>query len=139
MNTEITRDLIVDLLPAYLSGEASKDTIALVENYIKEDPEFARLIKTEAKVIFPNHIPTPRNEQEMIALRETKRKIRHRSWHMASAIFFSCFAIAFRFDDQGMTWMWQVTPPVAIIFGLLAIMFWILYFHKDRKLKATGL
>jgi anti-sigma factor RsiW len=40
---EVTRNVILDLLPLYLAGETSPDTAALVESYLKTDPELARL------------------------------------------------------------------------------------------------
>lgn len=43
MKAEITRDIIQDLLPLYLAGEASEDTTALVEEYLKTDPELAKV------------------------------------------------------------------------------------------------
>jgi ferric-dicitrate binding protein FerR (iron transport regulator) len=139
MNNPITRDIITDLLPVYLSGEASEETKALIENFMKEDAEFARLVKTEAKVTFPNHLPDPTKEQEMKVLHETKRRLRRRSWHLGLAIFLTCFAFAFRFGPEGFTFTWEVSPATAIISGLLGLMFWILYFHKGHQLKATGL
>lgn len=43
MNIEVTRNVILDLLPLYLAGEVSQDTQALVETYLKTDQELARL------------------------------------------------------------------------------------------------
>lgn len=40
---EVTRNVILDLLPLYLAGETSADTAALVESYLKVDPELERL------------------------------------------------------------------------------------------------
>ena len=40
MNLE--REVIVDLLPAYFSGEASAATRALVEDYFRQHPEFEK-------------------------------------------------------------------------------------------------
>jgi hypothetical protein len=37
---EITREVIIDLLPAYFSGEASEHTRKLVEDYFASNPEF---------------------------------------------------------------------------------------------------
>ena len=48
---KITRDVITDLLPVYLSGEASADTKALVELFLKDDPEFAKLIEENGAVL----------------------------------------------------------------------------------------
>ena len=43
----ITREIILDLLPVYLSGEASPATRSLVEEYMKQDPELARRIRLQ--------------------------------------------------------------------------------------------
>lgn len=43
MKIEVTRNVILDLLPLYLAGETSVDTAALVEDFLKTDPELARL------------------------------------------------------------------------------------------------
>jgi anti-sigma factor RsiW len=37
----ISRDVVKDLIPVYLAGDASADTQALVESYLKTDPELA--------------------------------------------------------------------------------------------------
>ena len=38
----ISRDVVKDLIAVYLAGDASADTRALVESYLKTDPELAR-------------------------------------------------------------------------------------------------
>ena len=40
----ITRDVINDLLPAYLYGDVSADTRVLVEQFLEQNPEFARSV-----------------------------------------------------------------------------------------------
>ena len=44
---KITQEVILDLLPVYLAGEASPDTRALVEEYMKQDEELARRIRLQ--------------------------------------------------------------------------------------------
>ena len=39
----VTREIVKDLLPLYVSGEASPDSRALVEAFLREDPQLARL------------------------------------------------------------------------------------------------
>ena len=39
---KITRDVVSDLWPLYSSGEASADTRVLVDEFLRDDPEFAR-------------------------------------------------------------------------------------------------
>ena len=45
---EIERNVILDLLPLYLAGEASPDTQALVEQYLASDPELAETVELAA-------------------------------------------------------------------------------------------
>ncbi len=40
---EITRDVILDLLPLYVAGEVSEDTRKLVEAYLETDDDLKRL------------------------------------------------------------------------------------------------
>ena len=39
----ITKDVVMDLLPLYLSDEASPDTKELIEEFERQNPEFQRL------------------------------------------------------------------------------------------------
>lgn len=41
----VTREIVLDLLPLYLSGEASPDTAAAVEEFLKANPEFERSVR----------------------------------------------------------------------------------------------
>ena len=139
MNTPVTRDLVMDLLPAYLSGDCSEATKVLVESYMKEDTGFAQMVKSEAKIVLPTLAPTKSNELELKALRATKRKIRRRSWHLAFAIFFSLLAVSYQYGPDGIKWMWEASPLAAIALSLVGIMFWVHYFKDRLKLKPTGL
>ena len=41
----ISREVVKDLIPVYLAGDASADTRTLVESYLKTDPELANDVK----------------------------------------------------------------------------------------------
>jgi hypothetical protein len=70
---EVTRNVILDLMPLYLAGEASPETKALVEEYLKKDPKLARLAEKSA-VELPKDIPvTLTQEDKMKAYVEMKR------------------------------------------------------------------
>ena len=50
--TEITQELIMDLLPVYFSGEASEETREAVEAYFAENPGFEQLARRlHAKIL----------------------------------------------------------------------------------------
>jgi len=71
---EITRHVILDLLPLYLAGEVSADTRALVEKYLETDPALANVAKQSAATELPGDIPVPHTkEDEMEAYRKAKR------------------------------------------------------------------
>jgi hypothetical protein len=54
---EITRNVILDLLPLYLANEVSADTRALVEKYLETDPELTNAAKKLAPLEKPGDIP----------------------------------------------------------------------------------
>jgi hypothetical protein len=71
---EITRDVVLDLLPLYLADEVSADTRALIDEYLKGDPALANIAKQRAAVELPNSIPIPRSEEGKVdAYRRAKR------------------------------------------------------------------
>ena len=50
--TEITQELIMDLLPVYFSGEASEQTREAVETYFAENPGFEQMARRmHAKIL----------------------------------------------------------------------------------------
>src|SRR5271154_3727117 len=55
----VTREVILDLLPVYLAGEASPATRALVEEYMKQDTELAQKIRQQWSENFAKVAPPP--------------------------------------------------------------------------------
>jgi len=76
---KVTRDVILDLWPVYEAGEASADTRALVEQYLHEDPEFARLVRENggSKALGPTPLSLPR-DSEMDTLLRTQQLLSYR-------------------------------------------------------------
>lgn len=73
MKAEITPDVIQDLLPLYQAGEVSADTTALVEAYLKTNPELAEIAR-QAKKNDLGEIPVPQTKEgAMEAYKEAKR------------------------------------------------------------------
>jgi anti-sigma factor RsiW len=92
---EITRDVILDLLPLYVADEASADTRALVEEYLKTDPELAEMAKDPGAVRLPNDIPVQLStEDRMQAYREAKRYMFWRTVVVAAIVSFSFLCLA---------------------------------------------
>jgi hypothetical protein len=71
---EITRNVILDLLPLYLADEVSTDTRTLIEQYLETDPELARVAERSAALELAPDVPIPlTREDRMEAYREAKR------------------------------------------------------------------
>lgn len=71
---EVTRNVIVDLLPLYLAEEASADTRALVQQHVESDPELARLAREMSEAMTSRDVPVPlTKESGMEAFLEIKR------------------------------------------------------------------
>ncbi len=72
---EITRNVILDLLPLYSADEVSADTRALVEKYLKTDPELANVAKQLKSMEKPRKVLVPLSQDdEMKAYRKAKRQ-----------------------------------------------------------------
>ena len=70
---EVTKNVILDLLPLYLAGEVSEDTRLLVQDYLAGDEELAALEKQSDLMQLPGDIPVPlTDEDKMKAYRKTK-------------------------------------------------------------------
>lgn len=143
---KVTRNVINDLLPAYLFGEVTTDTRTLVEEFLEQDPEFARsvvqskkedlakidLLKGADMRLSPDH--------EMQTFARTKAMLERRSWLLALALVFTLFPFSFIFEDGRLTWMMiRDVPRLAVMSLAVSLGFWIALFATNRQLRTTGL
>src|SRR5256885_10326805 len=90
----VTREVINDLWPVYAAGDASADTRALVEAFLRQDPEFAELLQRRGEESLLRHdIPSLSPDREAKALRRTKRLLHGRDWLLFMAMLFYGFAL----------------------------------------------
>ena len=74
--TKITRNVILDLMPLYLAGEASRDTRELVEEYFEKDKELAEMAKQSTTFNLPEDVPVPLEKDQALQLYiEAKRQM----------------------------------------------------------------
>jgi sensor c-di-GMP phosphodiesterase-like protein len=72
---EITRNVILDLLPLYSANEVSADTRALVKEFLESDPELANLAKQLETMEKPRDIPAPLSrDAQMKAYKKARRR-----------------------------------------------------------------
>lgn len=95
------RDVIMDLIPLYLAGEARPATRTLVEEYLRGDVELAARVKGDASEALARLLPEPPvPEVELRALRRTRRILALQHWLFSLGIFFflTAFSAQFRFE-----------------------------------------
>jgi hypothetical protein len=134
--------VIHDLLPTYLAGEASADTIALVEEFLRQNPDLVATVEA----LRANPLPVlpvalvPTKEKETLTM--TKRLLHWRGILMGLALFLTLLPLSFRFDfgNGQFTWTFLDYPPGAkALAGLGALACWGGFFHVRRRLRRTGL
>lgn len=137
---KITRDVVMDLLPLHASGEASADTRALVEEYLKGDPALARLASALAAGEAPPSTAEPPREAAVGALERTKTLLGRRTRFLALALFLTGLPLSFSFDHGVLQFLLvRDAPAVASACWAGAIAFWIAYVWNARSLRVTGL
>ncbi len=142
---QITRNIIQDLLPLYLAGEACPETRVLVEEFLASDPALAAEFAGQETGSLENILtggtimPLPHNH-EVEVLARTRAKLQRTLWILALAIAFTLVPLSFTFDDGRITWMMvRDVPRIASTYWALAAGFWIAYFVRRHRLRSVGL
>ncbi|NOR21475.1 MAG: hypothetical protein GQ476_02075 [Candidatus Aminicenantes bacterium] len=87
---EITRNIILDLLPLYVANEVSADSRALIEKHLETDSELANVAKQLAAMEKPEDIPVPLTQDDkMKAYRKARWLIILTTLILAGVISFS--------------------------------------------------
>src|SRR5206468_8937081 len=93
----VTRDVILDLLPLYFAGEVSADTKSLVENFLKSDPDFARMSSRFDVLLQKRGTPSGDEATERRAFQRTRMLVRYRNRTIGLAAALSLMPFAFQF------------------------------------------
>jgi hypothetical protein len=103
---EISREVILDLVPLYMAGEASPATRALVEEYLAHDPEFDRRLRSDWVAGVGRTAPTALPpEIELRSLRRTRAVLGLQRWLFGFGLFFvlSTFSLQLTFSGSHLT------------------------------------
>jgi len=142
----ITQDVVVDLLPVYLSGEASRDTKALIEEFARQNPDFAGSLEAQKrefesqKELLKSSSGPLSADHEMRTLARTRALIERQKWFMGLALMLTAFPFSFVFDGGHITFMLVRDQPVlAAASWIGAAVLWINYWRAGRGLRVAGL
>ncbi len=138
--TEVTREIVKDLLPLYVAGEASPDSCAAVEDWLRRDAELARFaeaLRSDGEPV-PALAVTPAAARA--ALATTKALLRRRARLLASALFFTGLPLSFVADESGVRFlMLRDAPLTALACLTVACVLWVAFGFVARRLRVTGL
>ncbi|HET8890328.1 MAG TPA: hypothetical protein VFQ41_15610 [Candidatus Angelobacter sp.] len=138
MNLE--REVIVDLLPAYFSGEASVATRALVEDYFRQNPDFEKSARSAGGALESLKVSPPRldSEKEKLALERARLVTETRSSFFWLAVISTLMLFLFRIQNGKVIWIvWSGfasgSGARAPIFVAMAVFFWLFYFYARTR------
>jgi hypothetical protein len=140
----ITRDVILDLLPAYLSGDASPATRALIEEYMKQDAELAQRVRLlSADPLTKVALPVLRPELELKSLRRTQTLLAWQRWLFGFGIFFSLMLLSNESSCEGrhikeFHFLLRDYPAEFGTCVALGLVCWIAYFSIRRRLRSSA-
>ncbi len=127
---KITRTVIVDLWGVYASGEASADTRALVEEFLRGDPELAQQLRHEPA--WPAAAAALAPDLQARALALTRRRLRGAPALLFLAMMFSMMAFGRIVADTS----WDVSPRNFIAVASMAGVCWTAYAISLWRMRA---
>jgi hypothetical protein len=126
----ITRDIITDLWPLYMAGEASPDSRALIEAYLREDQVFAHTITGLGRERFPNlETPALAPDHELKTLARIKKRLTGPILLLQLALISSGLAFGALISDTS----FDVSPRRFIATAAIGACFWAAFFIKLFK------
>ena len=135
----ISRDVVKDLIAVYLAGEASADTRALVESYLKTDPELAKDVEAAGHATLglpPTHMPTAEKQ----ALEATQQQLKVRTSTLVVAMIFTVLPLTFAFHGTTITFLLiRDAPVIGLAWWATAAIMWIWHLMIRRRLRVSGL
>lgn len=137
---KIEREIIVDLLPAYFSGESSAATRMLVEGYFRENPDFEKFAHSAGGALESLKVSPPRldPEKEKLALERARMVTETRSSFFWLAVISTLMLLLFRIQNGKIIWIvWSGSASGSgsrgPVFIAMAVFFWLFYFYARRR------
>lgn len=121
----VTRNVITDLWPLYLSGDASDDSRRLVDGFLAADPDFARALRdTGHPSLGVGAAPSLPPDHELKTLARIKRRLSGPHWLLQLALVFTALAFGRIVSDTS----FDVSPRHFIATAVVAACSWVAFF-----------
>jgi hypothetical protein len=137
----VTRDVVKDLLTVYLAGEASPDTRAFVEDYLRSDQALAREVESaRAGSLGLPPTPPPAPDAGKQALDATRQLLKTRTSTLVVAAVFTLLPLTFVFHDSRITFVLiRDAPVIGLTWWATAAVMWTWHVIVRRRLRVSGL
>jgi len=129
----VTRDVILDLLPLYFAGQVSADTKTLVDEFLRTDPDFARMSQRFDTLLKAQGTPADGGAAERRAFERTRRLLKTRNQTIGMAVAYSLLPFAFFFRNGQIEWIMLRRPSVAATFAFTALVLWVAAWIINRR------
>ncbi|HEX5233702.1 MAG TPA: hypothetical protein VFW25_00080 [Silvibacterium sp.] len=136
----VTREVVTDLLPIYFSGEASRDTTVLVEDFFHHDPDFERIARRAATPLETLRAAPPIAAgpgKEKHDLESVLWGLRRRQWLFGLGLFFTLVPLSYFAHAHSAFLTLRNAIWEAAFDWSLAALFWFLYFARLRRRAAA--
>ena len=137
---KLEREVIIDLLPAYFSGEASAATRTLVEEFFRENPEFEKSARSAAGPLESLKAAPPRldPEKEKMALERARLVTETRTSFFWLGVISTLMLFLFRIQNGKVIWIvWSGSASGSgsrgPLFIAMAVFFWVFYFYSRTR------
>ena len=140
----ISREVITDLLPTYLAGDASPATCALVEEYLKNDPELAQRVLLLTRANLRKLAPSSMSpEREISALIRTRRFLAWQRCLFGLALFFTAIGLSLEFSTrnghiQEIHLLLRDHPLPFGVALVCAVVCWLVFLAVRRRIYRAG-
>lgn len=133
----VPKEVIIDLLPVYLAGEASPVTRAWLEEYLARYPDLADQVRRQTvERLGEISAPSIPPELELRTLQRTRRTITQLRWLFGLSMSFTAIALALEISFRP----FQIRPllldypaPLLSCFAV-GVVCWIAYYRLRRRL-----
>lgn len=144
MKVDVTREVVMDLLPVYLSGEASPPTRAVVESFLQQDPELARRIRGQWFESMSRAVPAVLPpELELQAFRRTRRLLSWQRWLIGFGMFFTALSLSIQFTFsngrlEDVHFLARDHPVAFAVCAAVGLICWAGHFALRRTLRSAS-
>ncbi|MGC2745591.1 MAG: hypothetical protein WA672_20670 [Candidatus Angelobacter sp.] len=141
---KLEREVIIDLLPAYFSGEASAATRRLVEDFFRENPDFEKSARSAAGPLeslkaAPSRLGAGLDpEKEKLALERARLVTETRTSFFWLAVLSTLMLFLFRIQNGKVIWIvWSSSASGGgsrgPLFIAMSVFFWLFYLYARRR------